>query len=111
MLDKIPPAARHFILLLAIALLTIGQEKITGLNIPNEIKPLVAAAIAALLLTLTPLTRQYGVGAANLDVPADPGAQAAADDLLAEPLTDPVSSQTDPGVPDTTDIPGREGDF
>ena len=112
MLDRLPAWARHFLLLLAVAVLTMAQDKLGGLHIPLELQPLVAAGITALLLTLTPLTKQYGVAAdGEALVTLDITAEQEAAELAAEPLTDPISAQTAPGEPSTEIVPNRQGDF
>lgn len=72
MLDKIPASARHaLIVLLAAVLTTVGQvfsnHQSTGadLTLSDVLWGLGAAVVTQLLLWVTPLTQQYGVGAAN----------------------------------------------
>ena len=62
MLDKLSPEARHLVLLLIGGLIAWASTEL-----PTRLEPLPASLVGAfttiLLAWLTPLTRQYGVGA------------------------------------------------
>lgn len=69
MLDRLSPVTRHALILLLGAVLTYASSNIPAL--PAQWQPLVGAVVTILSLVVTPLTRQYGVGAAvdgELDV-------------------------------------------
>lgn len=63
MLDKIPAVYRHAIILFLGATLTYVADQINA--VPAQWRPFAAAAVAIATLVVTPLTKQYGVGAAN----------------------------------------------
>lgn len=64
MLDTLPPAVRHAIFALIAALLMWLQDALPRLDtLPEILKAVIAMAITAALAFVTPLTRQYGVGA------------------------------------------------
>ena len=62
MLDKLSPEARHLVLLLVGGLIAWASQEL-----PTRLEPLPASLVGAfttiLLAWLTPLTRQYGIGA------------------------------------------------
>jgi len=64
MLDKLSPEARHLMLLLIGAGIAWASTEL-----PTKLDPLAASLLGALttaaLAWLTPLTRQYGIGARN----------------------------------------------
>ena len=64
MLDKLSPEARHLMLLLIGALIAWASTEL-----PTQLDPLPASLLGALttgaLAWLTPITRQYGIGAPN----------------------------------------------
>jgi hypothetical protein len=66
MLDKLSPEARHLMLLLIGALIAWASTEL-----PTRLDPLPASLVGAFttvaLAWLTPLTRQYGVGAPDND--------------------------------------------
>ncbi len=66
MLDQLSPEARHLILLLIGALIAWASTEL-----PTQLDPLPASLVGAVttvaLAWLTPLTRQYGIGAPNND--------------------------------------------
>ena len=66
MLDKLSPEARHLVLLLIGGLIAWASTEL-----PTRLEPLPASLVGAfttiLLAWLTPLTRQYGVGAPDND--------------------------------------------
>ena len=67
MLDKLTPALRHLALLLLAAALTAltswVQSDLGGVLADTALAPFAGAVVTVLLAVLTPLTRQYGVGA------------------------------------------------
>ena len=83
MLDRLSPALRHFLIGLLAAALTVVVPLLTDhqsqirdwivgdLHLPLAAAPLVGAALAQLILFLTSLTRQYGVGSTPVDAPVD----------------------------------------
>ncbi len=70
MLDKLSPEARHFVLLLIGALIAWASTEL-----PTRLDPLPASLVGAFttvaLAWLTPLTRQYGIGAPDNDESLD----------------------------------------
>lgn len=62
MLDKLPPAVRHFSLMLIAALLAWGVDTLPRLNIDPILASLCGAVLTMVIAYVTPLTRQYGVG-------------------------------------------------
>ena len=66
MLDKLSPEARHLVLLLIGGLIAWASTEL-----PTRLEPLPASLVGAfttiLLTWLTPLTRQYGIGAPDND--------------------------------------------
>ena len=66
MLDKLSPEARHLVLLLIGGLIAWASTEL-----PTRLEPLPASLVGAfttiLLAWLTPLTRQYGIGAPDND--------------------------------------------
>ena len=66
MLDKLSPEARHLVLLLIGGLIAWASTEL-----PTQLEPLPASLVGAfttiLLTWLTPLTRQYGIGAPDND--------------------------------------------
>ena len=64
MLDKLSPEARHLMLLLIGAVIAWSSTEL-----PTRLDPLAASLLGALttaaLAWLTPITRQYGIGAPN----------------------------------------------
>lgn len=72
MLDNIPASVRHAVIVALAAVLTTAgqvfsnhQANGTGLTLSDIAWGLGAAVVTQLLLWVTPLTQQYGVGAAN----------------------------------------------
>ena len=61
MLDKLSPQVRHAIILLIGAALTYGSTQLP--NLPTQWQPIVGALVGIVTLAITPLTKQYGVGA------------------------------------------------
>ena len=66
MLDKLSPEARHLVLLLIGGLIAWASTEL-----PTRLEPLPASLVGAVttvaLAWLTPLTRQYGLGAPDND--------------------------------------------
>lgn len=68
-LDKIPASVRHTIIVLLAAVLTTASQAVAnhqtegGFTLTDALWGLGAAVITQLLLWVTPLTQQYGVGA------------------------------------------------
>lgn len=115
MLDKLPAWARHFAIVLAVALLTIFADKIPSIadQLPAGLAPILAALVSALLLALTPLTRQYGVGGEDDSLAAvDPDVEQAVSDFSETPYQKDISSVTEAAIPDPNrNIANPEGDF
>lgn len=65
MLDKLPAPVRHAALVLICALLTWLGESVPSLDLPAVVATVLAAAVTVGLTWLTPLVRQYGVGASD----------------------------------------------
>ncbi|HAM24488.1 MAG TPA: hypothetical protein DCM51_02865 [Actinobacteria bacterium] len=76
-LDKLPPAARHFLLMLLAAALTtaLAHQDVILQNVPAALVPLAGAALTILATAVTPFTAQYGFGsgAASTTFPDTPG--------------------------------------
>lgn len=106
LLDKIPASLRHTIIIGAAALLTWGSQMLAQAQAHEDVDVtwqsialgIAAAVVTKLLLVLTPLTDQYGVGkAVPADVPVVVG-------------TDTTSPVVPPGVPESgTDEPVTNG--
>lgn len=66
MLDKLPPEARHLILMLLVPLLAyLASDVVPALDVHPLIAGLVGVVLAQLIAYFTPLTRQYGVGSSK----------------------------------------------
>lgn len=65
MLDKLSPQVRHFLVGLLAAVLTVAAEYVPQLGLHPAFAALIGAAVGYGLLWLTPLVRQYGVGASR----------------------------------------------
>ena len=67
MLDKLTPLLRHLALLILAAVVTAFvswiQSDLPGVLAETALAPFTGAIVTALVAVLTPLTRQYGVGA------------------------------------------------
>ena len=71
MLDRIPPVARHLVLMvLAAALTWVAGDFVPDMH-PGPLAAVAGAAATLLLAWVTPLTRQYGVGAAVPEAEAE----------------------------------------
>ena len=63
MLDRLKPLVRHLLILLSTVVLAwVTQEVVPDLQDQGGTAALAGGFITALLLYLTPLTRQYGIG-------------------------------------------------
>lgn len=64
MLDSLPPLLRHLILVLIASLLTwAGADLVPYLRDMGGVAAIAGALLTTLVAILTPLTRQYGIGA------------------------------------------------
>lgn len=71
MLDALPPLVRHLVLMLAACLLAwAASDVVPWLQGQGGLAAAVGAFLVAALAVLTPLTRQYGIGARRPDVTA-----------------------------------------
>lgn len=74
-LDKLSPAARHFLLILVGAVVTeilTNQAQILA-NVPAAFVPIAAAVLGIIATAITPFTKQYGVGSSDTTVSIDSG--------------------------------------
>jgi uncharacterized membrane protein YeaQ/YmgE (transglycosylase-associated protein family) len=63
LIDRVPPILRHLILLVVPALLAwLASDVVPALSGQGGWLAVVAGLLGQLLLVVTPLTRQYGVG-------------------------------------------------
>lgn len=62
MLDKIPAEARHILIMLIAALLGWASDNVLNLGLSPLLSSLAGVVVGTLILYVTPLTRQYGVG-------------------------------------------------
>jgi hypothetical protein len=62
MLDKIPAEVRHILIMLIAALLGWASDNVLNLGLSPLLASLAGVVVGTLLLYVTPLTRQYGVG-------------------------------------------------
>lgn len=63
-LDNLPPAVRHALFALLAALLFWLQDALPSIaGLPDVVKAVAATVVTLALAYITPLTRQYGVGA------------------------------------------------
>jgi len=62
MLDKIPAEARHILIMLLAAVLGWASDNILNLGLPPLVASLAGVVVGTLILWITPLTRQYGIG-------------------------------------------------
>lgn len=62
MLDKIPAEARHILIMLLAAILGWASDNILNLGLPPLVASLAGVVVGTLVLWVTPLTRQYGIG-------------------------------------------------
>lgn len=62
MLDKIPAEVRHILIMLIAALLGWASDNVLNLGLSPLLASLAGVVVGTLLLYITPLTRQYGVG-------------------------------------------------
>lgn len=73
MLDRLPAAWRHFLIGLLAAILAVVADQLPLLNLPPTVGALVGAVVGYVLLYITPLVRQYGVGSRKADPGDDEG--------------------------------------
>jgi hypothetical protein len=62
MLDKIPAEARHILIMLLAAVLGWASDNILNLGLPPLVASLAGVVVGTLILWVTPMTRQYGIG-------------------------------------------------
>jgi len=62
MLDKIPAEVRHILIMLLAAVLGWASDNVLNLGISPLLASLLGVVLGTLILYVTPLTRQYGVG-------------------------------------------------
>lgn len=66
MLDKLPPEARHLVLMLLVPVLAyVASDVVPQLGIHPLLAGLVGVVLAQLIAYFTPLTRQYGIGSGD----------------------------------------------
>lgn len=78
MLDNLSPAVRHAIIGLAAAILAYATNEYMNWGLDPSLYPVIGAALTILVLWITPLSRQYGVGSSD-PVSPDPSADALSD--------------------------------
>lgn len=66
MLDYLPAPVRHSLIALAASLLSWAAHALPGLKLDAPVAMIAGTAITIATTYLTPLTRQYGVGAMPL---------------------------------------------
>jgi hypothetical protein len=106
LLDKVPPAVRHALILLIGAGLSYASAHLPDLHLQQPYPNLLGGALAMLLLIVTPLTSQYGVGkkvddAAQAQADLDAAVQlvlGAAKDAAAAKLGAPTDVAVQPPV-------------
>lgn len=62
MLDKIPAEARHALIMLLAAVLGWTSDNVLNLGLNPLFASLLGVIVGTLVLWVTPLTRQYGIG-------------------------------------------------
>jgi hypothetical protein len=62
MLDRIPAEVRHILIMLGAALLGWASDNVLNLGLSPLLSSLAGVVVGTLILYVTPLTRQYGVG-------------------------------------------------
>lgn len=62
MLDKIPAEARHILIMLLAAVLGWTSDNVLNLGLNPLFASLLGVIVGTLILWITPLTRQYGIG-------------------------------------------------
>jgi hypothetical protein len=67
MLDKVPAEARHILIMLLAAVLGWASDNILNLGLPPLVASLAGVVVGTLILWVTPLTRQYGMGKSDAD--------------------------------------------
>ena len=67
MLDKIPAETRHIVIMLLAAVLGWASDNVLNLGLNPLVASLAGVVIGTLVLWVTPLTRQYGIGKSDAD--------------------------------------------
>ena len=67
MLDKIPAEARHALIMLLAAVLGWASDNVLNLGLNPLLASLLGVVVGTLVLWVTPLTRQYGIGKSDGD--------------------------------------------
>jgi hypothetical protein len=67
MLDKIPAETRHIVIMLLAAVLGWASDNVLNLGLNPLVASLAGVVISTLVLWVTPLTRQYGIGKSDAD--------------------------------------------
>lgn len=67
MLDKIPAEARHALIMLLAAVLGWASDNVLNLGLNPLLASLLGVVVGTLVLWVTPLTRQYGIGKSDAD--------------------------------------------
>jgi hypothetical protein len=67
MLDKIPAETRHILIMLLAAVLGWASDNVLNLGLNPLVASLAGVVIGTLVLWVTPLTRQYGIGKSDAD--------------------------------------------
>lgn len=67
MLEKLSPQLRHALIALLGSAFTIAVTYVNTLHFSKPVEALVGAAVASLVLIISPLTSQYGVAELNAD--------------------------------------------
>jgi hypothetical protein len=62
MLDRIPAEARHIFIMLLAAVLGWASDNVLNLGLPPLVASLAGVVVGTLILWVTPMTRQYGIG-------------------------------------------------
>lgn len=67
MLDRLPATWRHFLIGLLAAVLTVVAQYVPELGLHPALAAVLGSIVGYVLLWITPLIRQYGVGHADED--------------------------------------------
>jgi hypothetical protein len=62
MLDKIPAETRHIVIMLLAAVLGWASDNVLNLGLNPLVASLAGVVVGTLILWVTPMTRQYGIG-------------------------------------------------
>jgi hypothetical protein len=103
LLDKVPASVRHALILLIGAGLSWVSANLPDWHLQQPYPNLIGAAVAMLLLIVTPLTSQYGVGKAANDKAQAKADLEAAEKLVLQAAQEAAAKQL--GVPTGVDIP------